>query len=268
MDHPTGSRILIEVCVGSVESALNAARGGAGRLELCANLGLGGGTTPSLGLLKSVQRALEDNGFDMPIMVMIRSRVGDFVYTDYELEVMIQDIQSFKENGATGMVFGVLTADGRIDCERTRRLVEASSQLDVCFHRAFDMTRDPLEAYKDVASIGGITRILTSGQKSTVLDSLDVLKSLSATNRHSSSDKAPSILPGSGINAGTVETVVRELDPTEIHLSGGGWVEGQMEFRRKGMSMGVSSDNDWSIWRTDEATIREVRNKVDTMRGL
>ncbi|KAG7099648.1 hypothetical protein E1B28_001474 [Marasmius oreades] len=246
--------------------------------------------------------------------VMVRPRVGDFVYTDSEIEVMIEDISIFKENGAHGIVFGVLTADGRVDSGRTRRSVICGSPatnandtyriigslrqaynlkvctvsrgksliliFQVCFHRAFDMTRDPgegmvcsrgewfkselLVAFKDVASIGGITRILTSGQKSTVLDSLDIVKSLLAS-QSSGDNRAPSILPGSGINATTVERVVAELETPEIHLSGGRWVQGQMQFRREGMGMGIGDNNDWSIWMTSEAAIKEVRNKVDTM---
>ncbi|KAL0572919.1 hypothetical protein V5O48_009032 [Marasmius crinis-equi] len=257
-----GERVRLALCpgvrrkVGFYESLQlrSAVRGGADRLELCSNLGLGGGTTPSIGLLKSVQRNV-----DVPIMAMIRPRTGDFVYTEHEMDVMLQDIAIFKNAGVQGLVFGLLTADGKVHCERTRRGQLATSG-------AFDMVTDPYQAFQDVASIGGITRILTSGQKSSVVEALDVLKKLVNTSRDANSmekDKAPAILPGSGINARTAERVVRELAPSEVHLSGGGWIEGEMLFRREGMGMGVSGDNDWRIWRTSETAVREIRSIVD-----
>ncbi|KAF5385067.1 hypothetical protein D9615_001253 [Tricholomella constricta] len=101
------SSIIIEVCVDSVQSAINAAQAGADRLELCANLALGGGTTPSLGLLKAVQMA-----------AMIRPRTGDFLYSDSEIDVILEDIRIFKEYGVRGIVVGILDKDGRVDVDQ------------------------------------------------------------------------------------------------------------------------------------------------------
>ncbi|KAL0068635.1 hypothetical protein AAF712_004351 [Marasmius tenuissimus] len=252
MSH-TQPQILIEVCVDSVESALNAVRGGADRLELCSNLGLGGGTTPSIGLLRAVQSKMPN----VPIMAMVRPRTGDFVYTKNEVDIMLEDIKAFKDAGVQGVVFGILTTDGRVDCERTKRLVEATAPLQGV---AFDMAKDPYQAFRDVASIPGITRILTSGHKTSVVDALDVVRKLVQFSRDES---GPSILPGSGINAQTVEKVLHELTPSEVHMSGGGWVDAEMEFKRDGMGMGVGGERDWSIWRTSEAAVRNVRNIVD-----
>ncbi|EIW64165.1 uncharacterized protein TRAVEDRAFT_41581 [Trametes versicolor FP-101664 SS1] len=114
---PSTTRITIEVCIDSVESALAAIRGGADRLELCGNLGLGGGTTPSLGLFKAVREATPDG---MPIMVMVRPRTGDFLYTDAEFGIMREDIKAFKEARADGVVLGILHKDGGIDTSRTK----------------------------------------------------------------------------------------------------------------------------------------------------
>ncbi|KAG5721723.1 hypothetical protein E4T56_gene13584 [Termitomyces sp. T112] len=119
------SSILIEVCVDSVESARNAAHAGADRLELCANLGLGGGTTPSLGLLKSVQKVV-----GLPIMAMIRPRTGDFCYSDQELEVMLEDIRVFKEHDVRGIAVGVLDKDGRVDAERMKSILDEALPLE------------------------------------------------------------------------------------------------------------------------------------------
>ncbi|KAG6837654.1 hypothetical protein H0H93_004930 [Arthromyces matolae] len=136
------SSILVEVCVDSVQSAitLDAAQAGADRLELCANLGLGGGTTPSLGLLKSVQKEVS-----LPIMVMIRPRTGDFLYSHHELQVMLQDIRIFKGNNVRGIAVGILNREGTVDVKRMKIVLEAALPLEVCFHRAFDMTRDAEE---------------------------------------------------------------------------------------------------------------------------
>lgn len=108
----------MEVCVDSLESALNAQKGGASRLELCSNL-LDGGLTPSLGLFKAIKRS----GVSMPIFVMIRPRGGDFCYSDPEIEVMQEDIRIFKSEGADGIVFGILNPDGSVDEGSCRKLL-------------------------------------------------------------------------------------------------------------------------------------------------
>ncbi|KAJ3844925.1 copper homeostasis protein CutC [Lentinula raphanica] len=257
--------ILMEVCIDSVESALNAIRGGANRLELCGNVGLGGGTTPSFGLVRIIQRAVES--FQVPIMVMIRPRTGDFLYSESEMQVMLEDIRIFKEMaGVEGFVFGVLTKEGRVDVTRTRRLIDASLPARVCFHRAFDMTRDPMEALNDIKEIDGVTRILSSGQykSASQTESLETLASLLIATRNSNL----TIMPGSGINPYTVRHVVNTLAPlglSEIHLSGGRWIEGGMIFRREGMGMGIGAEGDWGIWQTDEGVIREVRALLESM---
>ncbi|KAJ3932602.1 MAG: CutC family-domain-containing protein [Lentinula lateritia] len=251
------ARILVEVCVDSVESAMNAVRGGAHRLELCGNLGLGGGTTPSLGLLKEVRKAIES--FKVPLMVMIRPRTGDFLYSESEMQVMLEDIRIFKENGVVGFVFGVLTGEGRVDVARTQSLINASLPGQVCFHRAFDMTRDANEAISDIGRMHGVSRILTSGQGKSVSGSLEVLASLLGTTQNGSS--GPIIMPGSGISPDTIGHVLDILLPlglSEIHLSAGNWMEGGMSFRREGMGMGVGGKGDWGSWKTNERIVGEV----------
>ncbi|KAF8625201.1 hypothetical protein AX15_005506 [Amanita polypyramis BW_CC] len=255
--------IVLEVCVDSVESAVSAIRGGADRLELCANLGNGGGTTPSLGLLRAVRHTLGE----VPIMVMVRPRVGDFVYSEDEVAVMLEDIRIFKEAGVRGVVAGALTTDGRIDFECMKKVVDEALPLEVCFHRAFDMTRNPEEALHDIASIGGISRILTSGHGPKAPNSLEVLKKLFQTRKELVENEpwGLSILPGSGINGGNVTPILEVLVPLglkEIHSSGGTWVEGSMSFRREGMGMGFAG-GEWNVWRTQEDKIREVRFALD-----
>ncbi|KAI0800555.1 copper homeostasis CutC domain-containing protein [Fomes fomentarius] len=263
MSNPTDRRVLIEVCIDSVESAIAAHRGGADRLELCGNLGLGGGTTPSMGLFKEVHAAAPGT----PIMVMIRPRTGDFLYSDAEIRVMLADIRAFKDAGADGVVFGVLETDGKVDVERTRLLAEEAAPLQVCFHRAFDMSsQDVLSAHLDISSIPQITRILTSGQSPTAPSTQALPKLRTLIRIASRMPAAARILVGSGVNARTVGPLLGELLPCglrEVHLSGGGWVSSAMEFRREGMGMGVGGDGEWGVWRTDEEKMREVRGLVD-----
>ncbi|KAJ3763400.1 copper homeostasis CutC domain-containing protein [Lentinula raphanica] len=248
--------ILMEVCIDSVESALNAIRGGANRLELCGNVGLGGGTTPSFGLVRIIHRAVES--FQVPIMVMIRPRTGDFLYSESEMQVMLEDIRIFKEMaGVEGFVFGVLTKEGRVDVTRTRRYtyLKNISPFELTIR-----TTSPLKARRCQSSC-------TSGQykSASQTESLETLASLLLATRNSSL----TIMPGSGINPHTVRRVVNMLAPlglSEIHLSGGRWTEGGMIFHgREGMGMGIGAEGDWGIWQTDEGVIREVRALLESM---
>ena len=144
-----------EVAVDSLESALIAQDCGADRIELCADLGIGG-ITPSLGLIELAVERLQ-----LPVHVIIRPRRGDFLYTDAEFEVMRRDIELVKSAGAQGIVVGVLQADGSIDTERTRKLIAVGRPLSITFHRAFDMCRDPRAALAELMDMG-VDTLLTS----------------------------------------------------------------------------------------------------------
>ena len=148
----------LEVCVDSAESAEAAAKGGADRVELCANLVIGG-TTPPEALFEKI-RSLTD----IRVNVLIRPRYGDFLYTEYEFDMISRSVARFREMGANGVVIGCLLPDGSLDMERMKRLVELAGPMDVTLHRAFDMCRDAYEALDQAAALG-IRTILTSGQK-------------------------------------------------------------------------------------------------------
>ncbi|KAG5637647.1 hypothetical protein H0H81_003724 [Sphagnurus paluster] len=194
---------------------------------------------------------------------MVRPRTGDFLYSDEEITVMMEEIRIFKKAGVRGVVVGVLDKAGRVDVERMRGIVdEALPVEEVCFHRAFDMTRDPDEALRDIENIGGVSRILTSGHGKSVPEALPTIASLIRTTK----EGGITILPGSGIDMKTVGTVLDTLLPLglrEIHLSGGKWKEGAMEFRREGMGMGTGGKGEWGVWMTDEEIMHEVRVIVD-----
>lgn len=148
----------LEICVDSLQSALNAERNGADRIELCDNL-FQGGITPSAGKIKLAVTKLS-----IPVFILIRPRKADFLYSGIEFELMLENIAMAKALGVAGIVSGILTADGHIDLDRMTQLVEASAPLPFTCHRAFDMCQDPMLAIDQLAQIG-VKRILTSGQQ-------------------------------------------------------------------------------------------------------
>lgn len=199
--------ILVEVCCGSIDDAIQAETGGADRIELNSSLFLGG-LTPSIGTVIEVKKKL-----DIPVMVMIRPRSGGFNYSSAELEVMEQDIKMVIDNGTDGIVFGILKENGTIDKERCKRLIKAAGDSELVFHRAFDVTPDPYKAVDDLIELG-FNRILTSGQKSTTVAGINLLRDLIkyATGRIE-------ILPGGGIRDYNVEDIVNKIGCDQIHIT-------------------------------------------------
>lgn len=161
-----------EGCVETLKEAISAEKKGADRIELCADLHLDG-LTPSFELMQKTCSTLK-----IPVMVMIRPRGGDFVYSDEEIDRMKSDIDKAKKAGAAGVVFGLLTKDNQIDIENTRFLAEYAKPLPVTFHKAIDLLHNPVEGAKILAGIPGITRILTSGGKATAKDGSDVIRKM------------------------------------------------------------------------------------------
>jgi len=159
-----------EACVETFEEAKLAEARGADRIELCSDLA-NDGLTPSFELMKKACSELE-----IPVMVMIRPRAGNFVHTKKELEQMKSEIDQAKQAGAYGVVFGVLTSENKIDIEKTRILAEYAKPLPVTFHKAIDVLEDPVEGVSDLLPIKNIKRILTSGGKSTALEGLDIIR--------------------------------------------------------------------------------------------
>lgn len=199
--------MLLEICASSLQSAINAQKGGAQRIELCCNLEQGG-LTPSYGTIKLARAALT-----IEIFVLIRPRAGDFTYTELELAQMREDILFCKSIGIDGVVFGVLDEQNEIDKEQNKQLVKLAKPMKTTFHRAFDCLKNPLHDLEQVIKLG-FDRILTSGLAPTAIEGQILLKKLI--------EQAQSrimILPGSGLNSHNIIDFIALTKAREIHAS-------------------------------------------------
>lgn len=168
----TTSELLFEACVETLADALAAEQRGAQRIELCSALDQDG-LTPARPLIRDCLQVLS-----IPLMVMIRPRGGDFVYSDDEVAQMAEEIAYCKRVGVAGVVFGLLTPDGAIDGKNTERLVRAALPLEITFHKAIDYSVDVMASFERLNSIDGISRVLTSGACATAWDGRETLKAM------------------------------------------------------------------------------------------
>ena len=196
---------LVEAAVETIEEALAAKRAGADRIELCANLGVGG-TTPSAGLIASVAQQANH-----PVFVMIRPRGGDFVYAADEIDAMIEDIDRARTLGIAGIVTGALRSDGSVDVESMRRLMSPAAGLPVTFHRAFDVAANRAEALEQVIDLGA-SRVLTSGGAATALDGAVAIAMLV-----DQAGERVSIVAGGKIREQNARDVIARTGVREVH---------------------------------------------------
>ena len=239
----------LEVVVYNIESALKAQEGGADRIELCDNPAEGG-TTPSFGMIESVRQNV-----NLDVYVMIRPRGGDFNYSNYEFHCMKRDIYQCQRISVDGIVFGILNADGTLDKKRCKELIDKARPLKVTCHRAFDMTRDPLEALEDCIEVG-FDRILTAGHKTTAALGADLIAELvkKANGRIA-------IMPGSGVNENTVEEIVRKTKVTEIHFSATAFRDSVMQYRNQAIvGMGSEEGSEFKYRTVDPERVRTMRS--------
>jgi copper homeostasis protein len=237
----------VEICVDSVEGALAAQAGGADRVELCDNL-FEGGTTPSAGCIKVARARLR-----IGLHVIIRPRGGDFLYSPTEQEVMLEDIEMARALGADGVVIGCLKADGDIDVELTRALIQRARPLSVTFHRAFDMCRDPRRALEELIELGA-DRLLTSGQEATSLEGLELIADL---NRIAA--ERIIVMPGGGLTARNAPRVVAATGVREVHLSARRAIESGMVYRNTRVFMGGALRPPEFSWKTtDPQAVRTI----------
>ena len=245
----------LEVCIDSVESAILAEKGGADRLEVCANLVIGG-TTPGVSQFKQIRSAC-----DVDLNVLLRPRFGDFLYTDAEFQMISEDIRMFRELGADGVVVGCLKADGSLDSDRMRVLREQAGPLQMTLHRAFDVCRNPYQALEEALSLG-VDTILTSGQADHCLAGKETLKKLIRQ-----ADGRIEILVGSGVNAEVIRQLMDEIGAASFHMSGKKMISSGMAYRNREVHMGIPGIGEFEIFRTDEEEIRRARLVLHPVRN-
>ncbi|QDU88883.1 Copper homeostasis protein CutC [Pirellulimonas nuda] len=197
---------LLEVCVGSLDDALAAEAAGAGRLELCGGLELGG-LTPSLGLVEQVVR-----GVGLPVVSMIRPRAAGFAYSEAEFRCMEADASKSLEAGAAGVVFGMLTVNSAVDEARVAQMVSIAAGAETVFHRAFDAARSLDAALQSLINLG-VTRVLTSGGAATAREGSAALRRLvgMAAGRIE-------VLAGGGIDAAGAAELLATTGCTSLHV--------------------------------------------------
>lgn len=229
--------ITLEVCANSTQSAIEGQKGGATRVELCANL-LEGGTTPSL---SQIEKSIEY--LDIQLNILIRPRSGDFLYSDLEFEIMKQDIHRCGQAKCDGVVFGILNSDGTIDTKRNKILVTIAHQygMSVTFHRAFDRCANLSKSLESVIQLG-CDRILTSGGAATAPKGKESLKALI-----NQADGRIIIMPGGGITEENIAELVQQTGLKEFHGSFSKRYDGEMKYR----SSTFTDEAEYTIVQTD-----------------
>lgn len=241
-----------EVCANSVESCVEAQKGGANRVELCAGIPEGG-TTPSYGEIAMAREGLDATR----LHVIIRPRGGDFLYSPIEVKTMLKDIEMAKQLGADGVVFGCLTQEGEIDRAVMKELMEASQGLSVTFHRAFDVCREPEKALEQIIELG-CDRILTSGQQPTAEAGIPLLKKL-----HELAAGRIILLAGCGVNEKNISRIARETGIREFHFSARECVKSGMCYKNEAVSMGGTVHID-----EYERNVTTARRVMATIQGI
>ena len=250
---------ILEVCADSVESALSAKAGGATRLELCANLVIGG-TTPGYELFEQVKK---ETG--LPIRVLIRPRFGDFLYSEYEYQQMLCDVRHFAEAGADGVVIGSLNADGTLNEVQMRGLARAAGGCGITLHRAFDVCEDPFAALQKAAELG-VDTILTSGQEAGCMQGRELIRQLVRAAEHgawdgretSAAQRQMTILVGAGVVSSNIKEIAMTTGAHAFHMSGKKLMDSGMRYRNERVHMGIEGLSEFELYRTDEEEIRRA----------
>ena len=242
---------LLEVCAADPASVKAATEGGAARVELCSALGEGG-VTPSAGLIR---QALKVPG--IKVHVLIRPRGGDFIYDEDEIQTMCADIRTAREAGVHGVGIGALTPEGDIDMDACRRMMSEAGDLNVTFHRAFDLCRDPEKAVEEIIALG-CNRLLTSGQASSAINGVDMLARIA-----SQAGNRLTILAGAGVNAGNAADIMEKAGVHELHASARHTIGSPMTFRRQGVNMGTPGADEYARSTTSSKAVADIVNAMN-----
>lgn len=242
--------IKIEICAGSVTSALAAQNGGAYRVELCDNL-KEGGTTPSFAQIVSARKHLQ-----IKLHPIIRPRGGDFLYDDLEFEIMKTDIEQCRNLGCDGVVFGILKKDGFVDQERCLELKKVAGNMSITFHRAFDRCKDPFQSLKDLIDLG-FDRVLTSGLEINAIKGASLISKLveQASGRII-------VMPGAGIRPDNLKELIEMTGATEYHTTAKTSVDSKMLFKE--VRTGSFSEE----FLTEQTDVNIVKKLVEIAEGF
>lgn len=242
----------VEVCVDCIESIHSALRAGADRIELCSALSEGG-LTPSMAFIRQAIRIAPTGS----VYVMIRPRMGDFLYTTDEKELMLEDIALIKDLGVGGIVIGALQADGTLDLDFLRQVKTlVGSEVDLTFHRAFDVCRDREEALKQLIDLG-YKRILTSGGATNAEQGALALEQLNRLAQ----GRIRLIVAG-GVSPNNIEILRDTTKAVEYHLSAKMQQDSLMQYRNTTVSMGRSEDDEYSRYVVSEAILGSLIRKL------
>jgi copper homeostasis protein len=223
-------------------------------LELCSALAIGG-LTPYEALLRQIKAES-----DIPVRCLMRPRAGDFLYTSEELEMLRQQIVALKSAGADGFVIGCLTAEGDLDKEAMKPLVDACGNSGITLHRCIDVSRDPLQTYLDAGALG-IDTVLTSGGASNCLGGREVIGQLLKLREEKN---GPEVLIGAGVKASVIRQFRAEFPAAAaFHMSGKTDIPSAMTFRKEGVPMGLPGFDEWHIQQTGEDNVREAKSALN-----
>lgn len=241
---------ILEVCVDSYASAMAAIAGGADRIELCSALAVGG-LTPSPALLRQIREVSS-----IPVRCLMRTRGGDFLYTREEIRQMAMEIELLKEAGSDGFVIGCLTADGDLDKEAMKPLLEAADGARLTLHRCIDVSRDLCKTYRDAAALG-IDTILTSGGAGNCLAGMETIRELIRLREEIN---GPEVLIGAGVKASVIsEFLLKVPGARAFHMSGKTEIKSGMRFKREGVPMGLPGLDEWHIPITSKEAVAAAK---------
>ncbi|MBR5870553.1 MAG: copper homeostasis protein CutC [Clostridia bacterium] len=245
---------ILEIAIDSLASARAAVAGGADRVELCSALSIGG-LTPYAELLRMIR---DESG--IAVRCLMRPRAGDFLYTKEEITMMAAQIKQLRTLGADGFVIGCLDADGNLDGEAMKPLIDAADGCGLTLHRCIDVSRDPVQTYLDAKALG-IDTVLTSGAAAGCLHGMETIGRLLSLRDEIG---GPEVLIGSGVGASVITTFRTQFPAAcAFHMSGKSDLESGMIFRREGVPMGLPGLDEWHIQQTDEQKVRDARAALD-----
>lgn len=238
----------IEICVDNLESVVTANQFPISRIELCSALCVGG-ITPNDGFIQYAKSIS-----NVPLALMIRPRAGDFLYSEAEIAIMLQDIKRAKDLGLQAVVFGALSATGELDIKSIEKLVKAAEGMEITFHRAFDLCQQPFVALEQLIELG-CTRLLTSGLATTAFEGIPVIRQLveQASGRIQ-------IMAGCGVNSDNIKQIISQTNVTEIHFSAKGKRLSHMHSTSSAKMGTKSEDNTIDI--ADPSKIRNILSEI------